>query len=261
MNRVLFELGSFRLHTFGVLVGLGFLAGMWIANRCGRRAGLPAGVLNDLIVPWILLGGLVGARVLFVLSYWKEEFAGRPFAEVFQIWNGGLVFYGGLAGATLVAIAYILRKGLPLWRVADCLAPGIALGHVFGRLGCFFNGCCYGRPSNLPWAVRFPKEAIEHGLPVHPVQLYEAALNLALCAALAAYHARRRFDGAVFAAYLVAYAVIRTTTEWFRGDYAFTSDPAAGRLTPGQSASLVLVIAGVALWIVQSRQKAPEPRA
>jgi len=246
--RTLFEIGGFSLHTFGLLVGLGFIAGLWIANRCGHRDGIPAGAISDLVIPWILLGGMVGARIVYVVSYWDEQFAGHPLGEIFQVWKGGLVFYGGLAGAALTAIVYIVRKDLPLWRVADCLAPGIALGHVFGRLGCFMNGCCHGRPSDLPWAVRFPKGVLPFEHAVHPAQLYEAALNLALCAALVAFHARRRFDGAVFASYLIAYAFIRTITEWFRGDYAFISNPASGRFTPGQTTSALILVTGIALW-------------
>jgi len=255
--RTLFEIGGFSLHTFGVLVGLGFMAGLWIANRCGQRAGIPSGVISDLVVPWILGGGMIGARIVYVVSYWDEQFAGRPFGEVFQVWKGGLVFYGGLAGAALTAIAYMHVKKLPIWRMGDCLAPGIALGHVFGRLGCFFNGCCHGRPTDLPWAIRFPKGTLPYDAPVHPSQLYEAGLNLALCVGLVVFHARRPFDGAVFAAYLVAYAVIRSITEWFRGDYAFVSDPSALRFTPGQSTSLLILIAGLALWFVL-RQRRPE---
>lgn len=254
MYRTLFEIGGFSLHTFGLMVAFGFLAGLWIANRCGERAGIPQGALSDLVVPWILVGGMVGARIVYVVSYWDEQFAGQPFAEVFQVWKGGLVFYGGLAGATLAALIHLRLKRLPVWRVGDCLAPGIALGHVFGRLGCFFNGCCHGRPSDLPWAVRFPHDVIRGDPAVHPAQLYEAGLNLALCAALVAFHARRPFDGAVFAAYLIAYAIVRSITEWFRGDYAFISNPAALQFTPGQTTSVLILVTGLALWFTLRRQ-------
>jgi phosphatidylglycerol:prolipoprotein diacylglycerol transferase len=252
---ILFQIGGFSLHTFGLFVGMGFIAGIWIAARCGRRSGIAADAIQDLVIPWILLGGLVGARIAYVVSYWDRSFAGRPFAEVFQIWNGGLVFYGGLAGAVLVALWRIHVRKLPLWPMADCLAPGIALGHVFGRLGCFFNGCCFGRPTPLPWAVHFPKGTIPDDPWVHPSQLYEAGLNLILCGALVLLHRRRRFDGQVFATYLIGYAIVRTITEWFRGDYGFLSNPLAGAFTPGTSASVVTFIAGIALTWVLSRRR------
>jgi len=257
MRPVLFQAGGFSLHTFGVLVALGFISGIWIASRCARRSGIAAEAIQELVIPWILLGGLVGARILYVVSYWDQSFAGRPFAEVFQVWNGGLVFYGGLAGATLVALWRIRARGLPLWTTADCLAPGIALGHVFGRLGCFFNGCCHGRPSDAAWAMRFPKGVIPGDVPVHPAQLYEAGLNLALCGALAWLHGRRRFDGQVFSAYLVLYALIRVFTEWFRGDYGYRSNPLDGIFTPGTSASLAPLAAGIGLWLVLRSRRLP----
>lgn len=261
MKPILFQVGGFSLHTFGVLVAMGFMAGIWIATRCARRSGISPEAIQDLVVPWILLGGLAGARFLYVVSYWDESFAGRPFAEVFQVWNGGLVFYGGLAGAVLVALWRIRSRNLPLWSTADCLAPGIALGHVFGRLGCFLNGCCHGSPSHGPWAVHFPKGVIPGDVAVHPTQLYEAFLNLGLCGFLAWLHARRRFDGQVFAAYLVLYALIRVFTEWFRGDYGYRSNPMAGVFTPGMAASLAPLVAGLALgWVLRSRQAAIAPR-
>lgn len=261
MRPILFQLGGFSLHTFGVLVALGFVSGIWIASRCARRTGIDPAAIQDLVIPWILMGGLVGARILYVVSYWDESFAGRPFAEVFQVWNGGLVFYGGLAGAIIVALWRIQSRGLPIWATADCLAPGIALGHVFGRLGCFLNGCCHGRPSDVPWAVRFPKGTIPGDAAVHPAQLYEATLNLALCAFLAWLHRRRRFDGMVFAAYLVLYACIRVVTEWFRGDYGYRSNPLGGVFTPGTSASLAPMVAGIALWFVLRHRAPSRPHA
>ena len=254
MRPILFHVGGFSLHTFGLLVALGFVAGIWIASRCARRTGIAPASIQEIVIPWILLGGLVGARFLYVVSYWNESFAGRPFAEVFQVWNGGLVFYGGLAGAVLVAIWRIRAMRLPLWATADCLAPGIALGHVFGRLGCFLNGCCHGRPAEGWWAIRFPKGVIPGDAAVHPAQLYEAGLNLALCGFLAWLHRRRRFDGHVFSAYLVLYACIRVVTEWFRGDYAYRSNPFAGDFTPGTSASLFPMLAGIALGLLLRRR-------
>ncbi len=249
MKPVLIQLGSFSLHTFGVLVGIGFLAGLWLAARRARAAGLDPEIAYDLAFPWILGGALVGARLLYVVSYWDRDFAGRPFTEVFHIWNGGLVYYGGLAGAVLAAVLRIRRLGLPLWRVGDALAPGIALGQAFGRLGCFFNGCCHGHPTHVPWAVTFPKGITPFDGPIHPSQLYETALSLLLCGGLVLLHHRRRFDGQVFAAYLLGYAGVRSLTEYFRGDYTIVSRPASGVLTPGQWASVVIAAAGIALWM------------
>jgi phosphatidylglycerol:prolipoprotein diacylglycerol transferase len=254
MKPVLFEVGSFQLHAFGLLVAMGFLSGTWLAGRRARVAGIDPAAIQDIVFPWLIVGGLVGARILYVLSYWDRDFAGHPITDAFAIWKGGLVFYGGLIGASLAGIVGMRLRKLPLWKTADCLTPGLALGHVFGRLGCLFNGCCFGRACDLPWAIRFPADHSTHGLPLHPAQLYEAGLNLALCGFLVWWHDRRKtFDGQVFSLYLLAYAVIRTVCEYFRGDYAVQSTPASGIFTPGQSTSALILVVGIALWIVLRR--------
>ncbi len=258
MKPILFDIGGFQIHTFGLLVGLGFVAGLWLASRLARRAGLRPELVYDLAVPWIVIGALIGARTVYVISYWERDFAGRPWFETLEVWRGGLVFYGGLIGGSLAAIFRLKQLKLPLWRVGDCLAPGIALGHVFGRVGCLFNGCCYGHASNLPWAIRFPKGTLPFDGPVHPAQIYEALLDLALAGTLAWLHGRRRFDGQIFSLYLIAYAFVRTFAELFRGDYSVRSAPLAGILTPGQSTSIATLAAGLALYFVLRRgQSAP----
>src|SRR6266571_6628493 len=162
------------------MVALGFLLGLWTASRRGLREGVPAERIIDL-GPWLILGSIVGARILYVTSYWHEQFAGKPIWEIFMVQHGGVVYYGGLFGASLAFILYCRVKTLPLWKGADILAPSIALGHALGRIGCLFNGCCYGRACDLPWAIRFPYGHETHpagasATPVHPTQLYESLL-------------------------------------------------------------------------------------
>ena len=252
MKPILLELGSFRLHSFGLLVALGFLAGSWIASRRGRAIGLDPQAIQDIVFPWLLVGGLIGARILYVLSYWQRDFAGQPLVEVVAIWKGGLVFYGGLIGATIAGAIGIRRKGLPLWATADCLAIGLALGHFFGRLACLLNGCCFGRACVLPWGIRFPASHATGGVWVHPSQLYEAALNLLLCGGLIVWQSRRPHGpGQLFALYLMAYSGIRSFTEYFRGDYGVQSAPTAGVFTPGQSTSVFIFAAGLAVWFLR----------
>ena len=250
MRPILFDMGGFSIHTFGLLVGLGFVAGLWVASRLAVRVGFKPELVYDLAVPWIIVGALIGARTVYVVTYWKQDFAGHPWHEALAVWRGGLVYYGGLIGGTLAAVLRLRRLGLPIWKVGDCLAPGIALGHVFGRIGCLFNGCCFGRHANYPWSIRFPVGSIPGNLPVHPTQIYEALLNLALAGALAWFHGRRRFDGQVFSLYLIAYAFVRSFTEFFRGDYSVTSAPLSGILTPGQSTSVGTLAGGIVLYLV-----------
>jgi len=250
---VAFHLGPLTIHWYGVLLAGGFLAAFWTAARRGRRLGVPPDTIYDL-VPWLVIGAVIGARGVYVASYWQDEFAGKPLTEMLAVQRGGLVFYGGLIGAALGTILFARRRKTPLWQLADIAAPSVALGQVFGRVGCFMHGCCYGRACDLPWAVHFPPSHPTGSAGVHPVQIYESVLNLALYLALAALFRRRRFDGQVFAAYLLGYATLRTIVESFRGDYP-VAHLAAG-LTPGQLVSAGIFAAGLLLlW------KLPRARA
>jgi len=233
--------------------------GIFLAGRRGLKDRLAPEVFHDLL-PWIIVGGIVGARLLFVITYWDQNFSGEPWWHVLAVWQGGLVFHGGLAGAAAGVVWFARRRQLPLWVLADALAPSLALGHVLGRVGCFINGCCYGLPTGVPWAVHYPLEHETKGLPVHPTQLYEAGLNLLLYAVLEALYKRKQFDGQVFAVYLAAYGVLRGGVEFFRGDY---SNLMGGWITPGHWTSLVVLAAGIGLWYrlpkVLTRRDAPTP--
>lgn len=257
MHPIAFEFGSLTIHWYGVMVALAFLAGLWTATRRCSRDGLRPEAIADL-GPWLIVAGLLGGRALYVISYWNESFAGRPWWEVFMVWRGGLVFYGGLIGAVLAAIVYVNWKKLPPMKVGDAMAPSIALGHVFGRIGCFMNGCCFGSSCTLPWAVHFPEEHDTGGQGVHPTQLYEAGLNLLLYLVLEKLYRKKRFDGQIFGLYLVAYAVLRVLVELFRGDYGSHK---LGIVTPGQVVSAVILTAGVAILWIQSRAARRKARA
>jgi phosphatidylglycerol:prolipoprotein diacylglycerol transferase len=147
----------------------------------------------------------------------------------------------------LAGVWFAWRRHLPLWRLADVLAPSIALGSFFGRWGCLMNGCCYGRPTTLPWGIRFPYGHETYPHCVHPTEIYDSLLNLGLYAFLAWLYRRKKFDGQVFALYLICYAVLRSFVEMFRGDY--TPVHYWGWLTPGQLTGIGVVAAGaVLLW-------------
>ena len=257
MHPIAFHLGPLPIHWYGVMVALGFLAGLWTAGRRAMHAGMAAEKIIDL-GPWLIVGAILGARTLYVISYWRESFAGRPLEEIFMVWNGGLVFYGGLIGSSLACILYARLKKLPLWKLADILAPSIALGYVFGRIGCLLNGCCYGRACNLPWAIRFP-EGNPLGsptFPVHPTEIYESLLNLCLYAALAWLFRRKKFDGQVFGVYLVSYAVLRSFVEMFRGDYPEPKHYLGGWATPAHLVSIAIFAAGLVLLALLRRLEA-----
>lgn len=255
MHKVAFDLGGLPVYWYGVLVATGFFLGLWTASRRGLRDGLPPEKVMDAAL-WVFIGAIVGSRVLHVINYWEEDFAGKPLIQIFNIRQGGLVFYGGLIGATLTTIFYLRWKKLPVWKFGDAMAPSIALGAVFGRMGCLMNGCCYGQPSQAPWAIRFPGDHDTAGHAVHPTQVYDSLLNLGLYAGLAWLYRRKKFDGQVFATHLMCYAVLRSFVELFRGDYGQAQRYLGGLLTPGQFVSVGIVLVGAVLYWRLSRTSA-----
>lgn len=269
MYPIAFHAGPLTIHWFGVMMALAFLAGLWTAARRAPAAGIAGEQIVDL-GPWLIGSAVVGARVHYVITYWHEGFAGQPWTEVFMIQRGGLVFYGGLLAASLACILYSRARGLALWKVADVLTPSLALGYVFGRIGCLLNGCCYGRVCDLPWAIRFPNKSFawenhfaagrvggtEPSAPVHPTQIYDSLLNLGFYLALAWLFRRRRFDGQVFASYLMGYAVVRSSVELFRGDYSAAHLHSG--LTPAHLVSIGIFMAGLLLFFIL-RHRAPQP--
>lgn len=236
------------LHTYGLLIATGFLVGIGLAQREARRRGQDPERIADLSF-WILVAALVGSRVYFILVNWKDYFeaatflAQTPFGRiprVLAIWEGGLVFYGGFIGAALAAWLYLRRHRMPFLAHADTLIPSVAIGHFFGRLGCFGAGCCWGDVAHLhlPWLAQFPPESLAfqtfanrpnpaaflapdrlHTLPLHPTQLYESFGELGIFLLLVLWvRPRKAFHGQVLATWLMVYAVLRSVVESLRGD-------------------------------------------
>src|SRR5216110_1508039 len=173
----LLELGPITVYTYGVLLAAAYLLGLKLAMARAKARGLDANRVLDLGI-YIIISALIGAKLLLLVTDFRA-FTADP-RELLTLARSGGVFYGGLILAVIVALVYISRVGLPLWTTCDVFAPGIALGHVVGRLGCFFAGCCFGKPTNVPWAITFhnPFAAANVGtplnVPLHPTQLYEA---------------------------------------------------------------------------------------
>jgi len=251
VDKIAFHVGSWPIYWYGVLVASAFLIGLWTASRRAVRDGIAPEKIMD-VGPWLILGAIIGARTLYVVSYWKEKFAGEPWTEIFMVHHGGLVFYGGMIGATLALLIYVRVRKLPLWKFGDALAPSAALGYVIGRFGCLMNGCCYGRPTDLPWAIHFPDHETK-GVGVHPTQVYDSLLSLGLYLALAWLYRRKKFDGQVFAAYLMAYAILRSFVELFRGDYPVHY--LGGWATPAHLVSMGTFAAGLILYGTLPRRR------
>lgn len=259
MDRIAFQLGPATVTWYGLFVAAGFWLGAWTSARRAPRAGVSADTVWDLL--WVLIvGGIVGARLLYVLTYWERDFQNQPWSEIFMVHHGGLVFHGGFLVATAAGFVWCAWKKAPGWTLADILAPGLALGHALGRIGCLLNGCCFGRRCEMPWAWRYPSAHETHGMPVHPTQLYEAALCLALAGGLAWGFGRRRFEGQIFALYLVAYGILRGVVELYRGDYP-ASALTLGVFTPAHWVSVGLLIMGIILYAVRRRSGRPTTKA
>jgi phosphatidylglycerol---prolipoprotein diacylglyceryl transferase len=217
MHPILCRLDGFTIYSYGFLIVVGFAVGFLLAIRNARRSGVPFERVVDLFF-YSLLSSMIGARILFVLT--DFDFFRRHPSKILAIWEGGLVFYGGLLLAVVVCAAYMKWHGLPVWKLADLFSPPIALGLFFGRIGCFLAGCCYGRETALPWGVVFtnPESLARLNVPLHPTQLYDAGNGLAIYLVLSWLEGRKTFDGQVFWLFIFLYSVTRSLIEMFRDD-------------------------------------------
>jgi len=257
----LFEAGPITVYTYGVLLAAAYLLGLKLAMVRAEKRGLDANRVMDLGI-YIIISALIGAKLLLLVTDFKT-FSADP-RELLTLARSGGVFYGGLILAVTVALLYIRRIGLPLWTTCDVFAPGIALGHVVGRFGCFFAGCCYGKPTTLPWGITFtdPFAAANVGtplgVPLHPTQLYEAGAEaIILIVLLATEKKGRPFAGRTFWLYMLLYAISRFIIEFFRGD----ERGAVGIFSTSQFISLLLVPLAIAMLVYLSRAVvAPAPR-
>ncbi len=256
----LVKLGEIKLHTYGVMLSTGFLTGIALAVREARRQGENAEHILDLSF-WILISAIVGSRVLYIIVTWHEY--KNDLGKLFRVWEGGLVFYGGLIAAVLTSWWYVRKHNLRFWKIADIMIPSVSLGQSFGRLGCFSAGCCFGKASSLPWAVTFTQGLATRNTPLHPTQLYESFGDLTLFFILVMVRSRKKFHGQVLIAYLLLYPLLRFTVELFRGDkirgYAFEMDlikslPGPEILTSSQIVSIALFALG--LFLLYRRRKA-----
>jgi phosphatidylglycerol:prolipoprotein diacylglycerol transferase len=257
------SLGPLTLHSYGVLLALAFLAGLWVASRQARRAGLDSGRITDMAV-YVLIAGLIGAKVLLLVVEWDYYSANT--GELLSLFQSGGVFYGGLLGALPVAWWYARRHRLAGWATADVLAPGVAIGQAIGRLGCFAAGCCYGRPGSAPWCLPFrdPYAARTVGtpldVPLHPVQIYESLACFAILGFLLWLAGRKRFPGQVTLAYLSLYAVVRFTIEFFRGD-PNRGTVLGGALSTSQFIAVVLFTAAAVAYPYLNNKQPAVPAA
>lgn len=254
----LFHLGPITVYSYGVLLAAAYLLGLKLAMVRARAWGLDATRMLDLGI-YIIISALVGAKLLLLVVDFRQ-FREDP-AELLSLARSGGVFYGGLILAVLVAFWYMRRHRLPLWQTCDVFAPGIALGHAVGRLGCLAAGCCFGKPTDVAWAVTFtnPQAAANVGtplhVPLHPTQLYESAAEaIILVVLLATERKGRAYPGRTFWLYMLLYGISRFIIEFYRGD---ERGMVFDTLSTSQFISLVLVPLSLVMLAWLARQPQP----
>jgi len=254
------HIGPLTLHTYGVLLAIAFITGLWVAGRQARATGLDAARVTDMAV-YVLIAGLIGAKVLLVIVEWSY-YARHP-GELLSILQSGGVFYGGLLAGFPVAWWYAKKHSLPAWRTADVLAPAVVIGQAIGRIGCFAAGCCYGKPADVPWAVTFRDAYASRTVgtpldtPLHPTELYESIACFLIFFVLLRVARGKRFDGQVTLTYVASYAVVRFIIEFFRGDAV--RGTVFGWLSTSQFIALLMVFAAALSLPYVSRKNRVEP--
>ena len=251
MHPVFLKIGSFELATYGVMTALGYAAAaLYLLPRI-KKINLDKDTFwNLLFIAFV--GAIVGAKLLFIIVSWQELGANfiQKIATILRDFRYGFVFFGGMITAVIALVCYMKRKKLPILKTADLLIIALPLGHALGRIGCFCAGCCYGKPTSLPWGVTFthPQALVPPsllGVPLHPTQLYECVGNLLLFTLLHFYYQRPHKEGSVLVAYIFGYSLMRFIIEFFRGD--FRGDFFLG-LSPSQCISLIAAGVALTLW-------------
>ncbi|HSS19840.1 MAG TPA: prolipoprotein diacylglyceryl transferase [Pyrinomonadaceae bacterium] len=257
----IFRIGSFPINTYGVFLALAFLCAILITVRLAARDGLPRERIYDLCL-WMLLCALVGSKLLMLFT--EPEYRDHPMQLLsLDFLRSGGVFYGGLIGAIVSGYFLMRRYKLPWWKTADACAPGIALGNFFGRQGCFAAGCCWGKPTSLPWGVQFTElgheiTGVPLGVHLHPTQLYESFAMLLVFGFLFWFHKRRKFSGQVILFYAVLYSTIRFVIEFWRDDprgNVFGLTTLTG-LSTSQIISLIIGIGALVMMVMRWRKSA-----
>jgi phosphatidylglycerol:prolipoprotein diacylglycerol transferase len=263
MFPILVKIGPLTVHTYGFMMAVGVALGLWFIYVQAKKAGLDANRIMDAAFYTIIVS-LIGAKLILFVSN-ISYYVSYP-KELFALARSGGVFQGGLTFGVIYALWYFHRKKIPTWPTADLIAPALALGHGFGRIGCFSAGCCYGSECSAPWAAVFNNQyaseltGVPLHTPLHPVQLYEAILNFLNFGVLFFILKKKKFEGQVFSFYIINYSVIRFFTEYFRGDHADKSYFIRGG-TPLSSLSLpqlfclLGLIGGAVLAVVLKRRK------
>ena len=220
MYPILIQLGTFELRSYGIIVALSFFLGLWLSEREAKRTGVDPGLVQDFAL-YALLGGIIGARIYFVIFSNPAYFLRNPW-EIVAIWHGGIGIIGALIGGLATALWYCRRKKLSFWQFADTLAPGVVLAQAAGVFACLLNGDSYGKPADLAWAITYtdPRSMAPLNIPRHPVEIYEMAAYLLVFLLVWQTREKYKTPGFAFLTYLAGYGAARVAVEFFRGNPA-----------------------------------------
>ena len=218
MRPVLVELGGIEIPAYGIMLVVSFLAALWYVKRHAPKFKISSIIVENLAF-YIMLGVIIDGRILYVAFHWHQY--ENDILGMFRLWEGGMMFFGGLIGGFLLGALYLKKQNIPVLKISDIVAPALGLGLFFTRIGCFLNGCCFGIPSRLPWAIQFPDECVAGaslvgGQTLHPTQLYESVFGLALFFFLNDRLGKAHQRGAVFSQYLIFYGGFRFGIDFIR---------------------------------------------
>jgi len=250
MRPVLFRIFGLGIPSYGLMLVISFLVAIFLVRRSAKKYNIPAAVIENLAF-WVMLGVIIGGRLLYVLFHLNEYY---DVFTIFEVWRGGMMFFGGFLGAIVAGIMYIRTVKLPVLLLGDIIAPSIALGEFFTRIGCFLNGCCFGLPCSLPWAVKFPPDSFAGQSPVgefhlHPTQLYSSLFGLLLFLYLFLRSRRKHYQGELFGLYLAVSGIYRLTIDFIR----YYED--AANLWVNQLISIGVIAGGIAIYVISRRKK------
>ena len=251
MRPVLFEIGGLGLPSYGFMLVVSFLVAFFLVRRIARRFNISPVIIENLAF-YLMLGVIIGGRLLYVIFHWSQY--DNDLLGIIRLWEGGMMFYGGFIGAVIASVLYLRKEKIPIMLLGDLISPSIALGEFFTRIGCFLNGCCFGKPSNLPWAIKFPYDCVAGRSPVghlhlHPTQLYTSLFSLLLFLFLQRTLVKKHYNGQIFALYLIMSGAFRFGIDFIR----FYED--LGNLLINQFIAAGLVIAGIVLYAISTRRK------
>ena len=259
MHPIFLEIGSFSIRWFGVMMAIGFLIAFLNLRYQAKYCKIDQQIVSDMLI-WILVGGIVGARIAYIIANWSTEFSAHPIS-MFFVHKGGLIYYGGLIGGIISSFIYVRLKKQPALPIADIAATSIPIGQAFGRIGCFMNGCCYGKVTKSAIGVEYPvnsspwiEQVNEHlvlsnskcSLSMHPVQLYESFFSIIVFLCLWLILRKQKFSGVTASCYLMFYGLLRFIMESFRGD----PRQQVTFVNTAQLISLVMIGLGVAVFVL-----------